>query len=139
MIKARTISIIFIVLGVLIILTPRAFFPVCGFGEKMFQIGRLPGHHGCHNTLTAVSILGVIAIFTGAFPLFQAKRKAVLFASIIFIVLAAFVILFPTTITGICKMPTMACRLGTLPALVTGGIIMGIAGIAGILISRKIQ
>ncbi len=139
MTKARTIGIIFIILGVLVILTPRVFFPVCGLDKKAFQMSSIPGHHGCHDTLHAVTILGVIAILTGIFPLVQAKRETVLFASILFIVLAALIILFPTTITGICKMPTMVCRLGTLPALVTGGIIMGIAGIAGILISRKIQ
>ncbi len=134
--KARIMGAVFIVLGSFVVFVPRIIFPVCGLETNPFLL-KLPGHHGCHPTLTAESILGLIAIITGMAPLFLPTKKALFFSSIITIVLAVLVMLFPSAITGLCKMPTMPCRLGTLPGLVTTGIVMCCAGGTGILMVRK--
>ncbi len=134
--RARAMGVVFMIFGGVVILVPRIVFPVCGLDGSPFLL-KLPGHHGCHPTLTAETILGVIAIITGMIPLILPQKKTLFFSSIMIIALAALVILFPSAITGLCKMPTMPCRLGTLPGIVTTGIIMCCAGGAGIFISRK--
>jgi len=127
-----------VLLGIIVILIPWVLFPVCGIEKGAFLVGNLPGYHGCHGTLKAVTALGGVAVLAGIVPLLLPRRQAVFASSVVSLLIAALVILFPSVITGICSMPTMPCRLGTLPALVTAGIIMGIAGITGIFISKRI-
>ncbi len=134
--RTRAMGAVFMIFGGVVILVPRIMFPVCGLDGSQFLL-KLPGHHGCHPTLMAETILGVIAIITGMIPLFLPKKKVLFFSSIILIAIAALVMLFPSAITGLCKMPTMSCRLGTLPGLITTGIIMCCAGCAGIFMARK--
>jgi hypothetical protein len=124
--RARVFGGVLAALGIILILTPRYLFPVCGIGE--------PGFHACHGTLKAETVLGAVTIVIGMLPVLWPLRKTTLAASVSAIVLAALVVLFPAAITGMCKMPTMACRMGTLPALVTLGVIIALTGAAGIAI-----
>ena len=125
-------------LGILLILTPWYIFPVCGVGRNAPAPGEPIGHHTCFRTLKAETVLGAITILISIMPVLWPLRKIVLGASLGSLVIAVLVILFPTAITGLCKMPTMACRVGTLPALVTVGILIGIAAAIGLISSRKI-
>ena len=127
--KARVLGVVLAVLGTLLILTPRYIFPVCGYGE--------PGFHACHGTLKAETVIGAITILAAAIVILWPLKKTLLASSAASLVIAALVILFPTVITGMCKMPTMACRMGTLPALVTLGVVIALVGLAGILASRS--
>lgn len=135
--KGRIIGIMVIGLGLLLILVPWSIFPVCGMGRYSSVADQVIGLHGCHATFRAEIVLGIIAIITGMVPVLWPVGKSLLGASIMSLVISILVILFPSSITGVCTVPTMACRLGTFPALVTLGILMAITSGAGILLSRK--
>ncbi len=137
MVKGRIFGTILMILGILVFLTPRLFFPVCGLEDNAFKIGGFWGHHGCHGTLRAVTVLSVILFFSGIMTMMRPHKRMILIASVSSIFVAIFLILFPTAITGICIMPTMPCRLGTLPALVFAAIVTSVAGMVGIIIYRQ--
>jgi hypothetical protein len=122
--RARVIGSVLAALGIILMVTPRYIFPVCGYGE--------PGLHACHGTLKAETVLAAITIVIGLLPVLWPLRRTALAASVSALVIAALVVLFPVAITGMCKMPTMACLMGTLPALVTVGVIIALTGGAGI-------
>ncbi len=136
--SARIIGITIIILGVFLLVTPRYIFPVCGVGRYAPEPGTPIGKHGCHDTLKAETALGIALLPLGLVPVMWPRRKVLMGVSIATLLTALLVILFPTVITGICKMPTMPCRLGTQPALVIEGILLGLAGVAGLLAARKL-
>lgn len=135
--KARVLGAVIVILGILLVLTPMYIFPVCGVGRYAPPPGEPIGHHACHGTLKAVTVLGSVAVLAGLMPLLWPGRKTALTASAAALVIAALAVLFPTVITGLCKMPTMACRLGTLPALITIAVLTALTGAAGLYTSRK--
>lgn len=136
---SRGTGVAFIVLGLFLILVPWVIFPVCGVGRYAPADGTIAGVHACHGTLKAETVLGAVAIVAGLVPLFWPGRRVLLFSSIAVLFVAVFAVLFPAVITGVCKVPTMPCRLGTLPALVITGVLTGMAGLAGIIMSRKME
>jgi Domain of unknown function (DUF4418) len=135
--KNRGLGVFFIVLGILLILTPWIIFPVCGVGRYAPPSGQIVGHHGCHATLKAETIIGGITILAGMLPILWPKRKLVIPVAGFTIVLAVLSALFPTYITGMCKMATMPCNLGTTPAIIIISILMASGGVTGIFLNRK--
>lgn len=125
-------------LGLLLILVPWLIFPVCGVGRYAPAEGKIAGHHGCHKTLKAETALGIVVIGLGAVPLIYPRKKTMAAAAGLAVVAAFLAALFPTVITGMCKVPTMPCNLGTTPALVTVGAMLGLAGGAGFWAMRKL-
>jgi hypothetical protein len=74
---------------------------------------------------------------TGLLPLFVKQRWAVLIAAALAAIIGILLILFPTSITGVCRIPTMPCVFGTKPALIIAGIVLLVAsGIGGLLIKK---
>lgn len=137
MLVKRYVGVAIVIMGMLVILTPRRIFPVCGVGRYAPLAGGPVVHHACHNTLKAGTALGVAAIIIGLIPLVRPLRKTVFWSSIAAIGISALVVLFPASITGVCKMPDMPCRIGTLPALVTVAALMFMVGVIGLLGCRK--
>ena len=135
----RGLGVLIIVWGLLLILVPWVIFPVCGVGRYAPPPGQPIGVHACHGTLKAETALGILTIVLGVVPLLWFRRGVVILVSAAAVVDAVLVILFPTVITGICKVPTMACRMGTLPALVILGIILGLTGMSGLVIGAKMK
>jgi len=135
--KPRAIGIVIMILGALLILTPWYIFPVCGVGRYAPPAGALIGYHGCHATLRAETLLGAVTIILGVLPLLWPQRKALMAATWASVGVAVLAVLFPTVITGLCKVATMPCRLGTLPALETVATLLVINAIFGLLIYRK--
>jgi len=138
--KDRVLGVVVIVLGALLILTPWVIFPVCMVGRNAPPKGLEVGHHmrhGCHDTLRAETALGVVAIGIGAVPLLWPRRKIKIAVSTATLIVAALVVLFPLKITGLCKMSDMACRIGTMPALATVAVVMGLAGLIGLIVSIR--
>ncbi len=136
--RGRALGITIIVLGVLLILTPWYIFPVCKVGRYAPPEGVQLGGHGCHDTLKAETALGGLAVIIGFLPVIWPRKKALLAASTAIVLIALLVALFPTVITGMCKVPTMPCNTGTLPALIILSILFGITGVSGIIVFRKI-
>ena len=137
--QVRILGVVILIAGILIVLTPWYIFPVCEVGKYAPAAGAEFGGHRCHNTVIAENILGVMLILAGIAQVFFTGKKVIMGSSLFVIVSALLVILLPVTITGICKMQTMPCRYGTFPAFVVQGIILGIIGMAGVVISRKAE
>lgn len=136
--KNQVWALIVIILGVVVILIPWYLFPVCGVGRYAPPFGTLPRMHGCDGTLKAATVLGVLLVFAGVLPLFLRQLWAGIVSAASTVVIGVLVILFPTIITGVCKVPTMPCVFGTKPALVIAGIVLIVAGcIGGILFKKK--
>ncbi|MCP4600415.1 MAG: DUF4418 family protein [Proteobacteria bacterium] len=135
--KWQILGAVTIVLGVLIVAVPWAVFPVCGVGRYAPLDGQLVGHHGCHSTLYAETIIGIIISAIGLVMVIWPRQRTVFVSSISVFILAILAVLFPVAITGVCKMSTMPCRLGTVPALVTGAVLIGAIALVGLAQSRK--
>ncbi len=135
--KNRSLGVFIAVLGILLVLTPWIIFPVCGVGRHAPPSGQIIGHHGCHATLKAETVLGGITILAGMLPVLWPKRKLALPVSVSVIILAVLASLFPAYITGMCRMATMPCNLGTTPAIIIVSILMGLSGATGIFLNRK--
>jgi hypothetical protein len=134
--KVRFFSLLIIVLSVLLLLVPWQLFPVCGVGRYAIPGGMMQ-MHGCSATLKAVVFCSVIGILIGLIIQLQPKPVTAVAAAIAFAVLGVLVILFPTTITGVCLVATMPCVWGTKPALIVTGFLMALSGIAGFYIFRR--
>lgn len=127
-----------VLLGIIIILIPWYIFPVCGVGQYAPPAGTpVKMHGGCSNTLKAATVLGVLAVFTGLFALALRQHTARLAAVVSTAAIGILLILFPTVITGVCRVPTMPCVFGTRPALISAGIVMIAAAIIGGLLNRN--
>ena len=123
-------SIGYILLGALLSLIPTVIFPVCESEKKM----------SCYYTARAEFGIGIIIIILGvAYILFKSEElRAGISLSIA--VNSILVVLLPLKLTGLCKMNDMACRIGTLPALIVIAIIIAavsLGNFAYILISSK--
>ncbi len=132
----RVMGIIMMLLGLALILTPWYLFPVCGRGRYAPKDPGIYPRHKCANTLKAETVLGLLTISVGAISLVRPRRKILIGSSAALLILSGLVALFPLQITGLCKMATMPCRMGTLPALITLSILMAIIGVAGIIQGR---
>lgn len=123
-------SITYILLGALLSLIPTVIFPVCQSEKKM----------SCYYTSRAEFGIGIIIIILGvAYILFKSEElRAGISLSIA--VNSILIVLLPLKLTGLCKMSDMACRIGTLPALIVIAIIIAAVSIGNfvyILIASK--
>ncbi|MCP4605802.1 MAG: DUF4418 family protein [Proteobacteria bacterium] len=133
----RILGAVTIVLGVLMIAVPWVLFPVCGVGRYAPPDGQPVGHHGCHGTLGAETIISIIIAAIGLVMTIWPRQWIVFVSSISVFLLAILVVLFPIAVTGVCRLSTMPCRLGTVPALITGAVLMGATAFIGLMLSRK--
>ncbi len=123
-------SIGYILLGALLSLIPAVIFPVCESEKKM----------SCYYTARAEIGVGIFIIILGiAYILFKSEElRAGISLSIA--VSSILIVLLPLKLTGLCKMSDMACRIGTLPALIVIAIIIAAVSLGNfvyILISSK--
>jgi hypothetical protein len=137
--KDQVWALVIILLGVVVILIPWQLFPVCGVGRYAPPAGTLPRMHGCDGTLKAATVLGVLAVIAGLLPVLIKQYWAGLVSAVSTAVIGVLLILFPTVITGVCKVPTMPCVYGTKPALIIAGIVLILAGSFGVLLMKKKQ
>jgi hypothetical protein len=135
MTKVRIFLLLIIVLSILLILIPWQLFPVCGVGRYAMQKGMVM--HGCGATLNAVTLFGIIGIVIGFIVQVRPGRVIAVASSLAFAVLGGLVILFPTAITGVCRVAAMPCVYGTKPALIVAGFVMVLIGIVGFYLFRK--
>ncbi len=115
-----SISILFILSGLLVVLIPTVLFPVCS-AEKMKM--------ACYFTKKAEIGLGIVIAAIGALYFFFKNEGVRLGLSLSQILLAALVVLYPTKLIGICKNTEMACRVKTLPALIVVTVLLGVVSI----------
>lgn len=115
-----SISILFILSGLLVVLIPTVLFPVCS-AEKMKM--------ACYFTKKAEIGLGIVIAAIGALYFFFKNEGVRLGLSLTQILLSALVLLYPTKLIGICKSTDMACRVKTLPALIVVTVLLGVVSI----------
>lgn len=115
-----SISILFILSGLLVVLIPTVLFPVCS-AEKMKM--------ACFFTKKAEIGLGIVIAAIGALYFFFKNEGVRLGLSLTQILLSALVLLYPTKLIGICKSTDMACRVKTLPALIVVTVLLGVVSI----------
>lgn len=126
-----------LILGILTVLIPWYLFPVCGVGRYAPPAGTFARMHGCDGTLKAATVLGILTMCAGLLPLIFKQHLAGLISAVSTAVIGVLLILFPTVITGVCKVPTMPCVFGTKPALVMAGIVLILMSSFGVLLMKK--
>jgi hypothetical protein len=120
-------SIILIVIGILLLVGPWTFAPVCEVGGmyvKTMSGANLP--MPCGWTARAEIGMGALTILAGALLVFSRAPETQRVIGLFGIGLGILVILFPLSITRMCAMPEHGCNLLTKPFL----ILLGIASIA---------
>lgn len=134
---AKALAVVIGVLGLLLILVPLTIFPICS-PSTVFSGGSTSGVvHRCHNTFYAESLMGVFTIITGFVAFFRPDRQMISNVSLWLFILAIIVVVLPLGVTGVCTMPNMSCRNGTVPGLVTVGVLMIFAGLWGMLLVKR--
>jgi hypothetical protein len=135
----RAYGIVLLASAVLLVLIPWLLFPVCGVGRYASESMGPVNAHGCYKTLIAETILAVVMVLVSAAAIFAPRRNVIRLASAFAVIAAAFAVLFPSTITGICKMQTMPCVYGTYPALIVSAVLMACAGAYSFFGSGKVK
>jgi len=131
----RAVGIVILALGLLLALIPWYIFPVCGQGRFAPLSGKKLMAHPCAGTARVETALAAAVALAGIAATARPRRRTTLAASIIAVGLAVPVALAPA-VAGICKMATMPCRIGTVPALGFVAVLLLAAGIAGMLLAR---
>lgn len=107
-----SISIIFVILGILIILAPTVIFPVCDAEMKM----------RCLYTKQAEIGIGALIAVLGAVTFFLSEQVRA-GISIAIAGIGVLEIAIPTTLIGVCGSDMMACNAATRPLLVVLGVL----------------
>lgn len=124
----KIIAIVLIVAGLVLIFVPS--FYTCAAHGKAIQ---LPSGKSipmkCLWTARAEIGLGVLLLAVGAFLFVSRKLESRRFLSILALLLGIFIILFPTSLIGVCVNPDMPCVVVMKPTLLLIGIVTGALGI----------
>jgi hypothetical protein len=91
----------------------------------------------CYATANAEIAVGAAIFLCGALYFFATSAKVRLFASLAAIVAAAFALLFPTALTGLCGDAHMACHMLTLPALIASSSLLTVFALVGVVLSVR--
>lgn len=109
--KNRIFGILFVVLGVLIMLTPGTISPVC----PAMADGKFMKCHWMGQAIKGVG--GLMTVLGIIYTAICCQRKMLFAFSITNILVGIYAILIPAKLIGGCKMPEMACRAKTMPTL----------------------
>ncbi len=138
--KIKILSTIKFCLGILLAITSYYIFPVCDFYGKMIKTeggGYVP--MVCTYTAKTELILGILISLLSLFLFFSSQKESQMYLSFTLLVLFFFSLFIPTYLIGVCKGPTMPCRVGTLPVLLLlggVGILLSILILFSLLIER---
>ena len=91
----------------------------------------------CHYAGIVLIILAAGMLAVSLLGLFQKSSAAGTAAGVLQVILSAFVLIVPGTVIGLCMMPGMRCRSVMRPGSIICAVLMLLAGLAGILISRR--
>ncbi len=125
----KIIALLLIVSGIATIFIP-SFYSCAAHGKSI----QLPGGKNiqmkCFWTARAEIAMGILLLVTGVFLFMSRNFESRRFLSVLAIMLAVLIILFPTTLIGVCANPDMLCALLMKPILLLIGAVAGVLGIA---------
>jgi len=116
-------AIILIILGIVIVISPWTFAPVCEVGGMYVKTAsgtNLP--MPCGWTARAEIGLGALLVVGGILLLIAKSNETKRLIGIFCAAIGVLVILFPTVITGMCKLADHPCNILTKPVLILLGI-----------------
>ncbi len=123
-----SISIIFVILGILIILAPTVIFPVCDAEMKM----------RCLYTKQAEIGIGALIAVLGAVTFFLSEQVRA-GISIAIAGIGVLEIAIPTVLIGVCGSDMMACNNATRPLLVVLGVLTILVSVVNSVYLLKIK
>lgn len=110
-------------------LVPWILFPVCEMGGLYIQaVSGMQFPMPCGWTARAESGIGALIVVAGSLLIARNTPETRQAAGVFTLALGALVILFPTVLTGMCKVASHPCRLTTLPVLEILGVLVIIIG-----------
>ena len=130
-------------LGILVIVLAIALAVVPAFTNCSAQGSFLTTAAGkqidmkCHWSAQAEIALGIPLIGVGAMMALSRRKESLRSISILGVVLGAIAISVPTTLIGVCSMPTHICVAAMKPAVLTFGGLIAIGSIGGIFLSQR--
>ena len=125
-----TSGIIVIVLGVLVALIPIIIFPVCTNRIELMNGKTL--FMKCHWTAMTELLVGILIVFDGILIIGFNKCETRIALIIMTFLFGLIALLIPTVVIGMCETATMACRVGTEPALIVVSVITMVVGIGNV-------
>lgn len=139
------ISLVFVVLGLLVILVPTYLLPVCAPMEVISPVVNVqaPAHvtvkyMKCHWTGQAEMGIGAVIMALGLLMLLSRSASVRLGLSLSIICVALLAAAIPTVLIGVCPGEMMPCHMGTLPALLLlSGLLVVIALINVLYLNRS--
>lgn len=139
------ISLVFVVLGLLVILVPTYLLPVCAPMEVISPVVNVqaPAHvtvkyMKCHWTGQAEMGIGAVIMALGLLMLLSRSACVRLGLSLSVICVAMLAAAIPTVLIGVCPGEMMPCHMGTLPALLLlSGLLVVIALINVLYLNRS--
>jgi hypothetical protein len=128
--QAKGIGAVLVLLGIIIILTPWFIFPVCEqHGLFMVLQSGVKMPMPCGWTARAEAGIGALIAVAGALLIAKPTQDTKQAVGVFSIAAGLLVILFPTVITGMCKLADHPCRTLTLPGLeILGAAVIIIGG-----------
>ncbi|MDO5718455.1 MAG: DUF4418 family protein [Tissierellia bacterium] len=128
--KKMIFSILFVIIGILILVTPNHLAPVCG--------PKPDGHFmKCHWMGQALIGQGIFIVITGIIFGLVKNESINLGISISNIIVGIITILLPLYLIGGCKMPTMSCNTHTKPTVLVLAAVYIIANIVYLFVGTK--
>lgn len=139
------ISLVFVVLGLLVILVPTYLLPVCAPMEVISPVVNVqaPAHvtvkyMKCHWTGQAEMGIGAVIMALGLLMLLSRSACVRLGLSLSVICVAMLAAAIPTVLIGVCPGEMMPCHMGTLPSLLLlSGLLVVIALINVLYLNRS--
>ncbi len=89
--------------AVVAVLVPWSVFPLC------------EGHGHCHYSYIAETGVSSVVFISGLMTAISRGVEAPRMLSVVTAICAVFMILYPSTLIGVCESPMMPCRYGDLP------------------------
>jgi len=125
----RGIGALLVILGLLAILIPWIIFPVCEVHGLYVQTATgMQFPMPCGWTARAETGIGALIVVAGGLLIARSTPETRQAVGVFSIASGVLVVLFPTVLTGMCKLADHPCRQLTLPALEILGIAVIIIG-----------
>jgi hypothetical protein len=129
------IGIAAVVLGLLVSLIPFVIFPVCKGTIELMNDKTI--FMKCHWTAMTELLIGALIVIDGILIIAFRQYEVRIALNIMLAFLGLAVLFVPTVIIGMCETVSMACRVGTEPALTVISIIIMVSGISNMFLRKS--